>query len=339
MSKITFDAAGKSIEADEGTWLYDVCQDADAGVPFACKAGACGNCATEVIRGMELLGDAGAREVRTLSAHGLDPRRFRLPCLHEAPAGDLVFGMPVKGVKKETAVATHDVVVESFRPLNLTVAEVRFYVESKSFDFKPGQYMIFHVPGAEKELRRSYSISTPPSDKGHFEVCVRAVSGGYGSNYVHRLRPGMRLKVEGPVGDFVLREDSTKDIVMVATGTGIAPIRSMLMHLLDTHSRRRIRLFFGLRHESDLFYGDLMRGLAAHHPEFEHHVILSAPDPARWAGPRGRVTDLIEAHLTRDAAAKSEAYLCGSQAMIESATGALVAKGMPAGDVMHENFY
>lgn len=339
MPKITFEASGKSIDADEGTWMYDVCQDASSGVPFACKAGACGTCATEVLDGVEHCGDAGAREVRTLTAHALDPRRFRLPCLLEVGGGEVRFGAPVLGAKPAAKVATHEVVVESFRPLNLTVAEVRFHVESQKFDFKPGQYMIFHVPGDEKVVHRSYSISTPPSDRGHFEVCVRAVSGGFGSNYMHRLRPGMKLKVEGPVGDFVLREDSAKDIVMVATGTGIAPIRSMLMHLLDTRSRRRVRLFFGLRHESDLFYTDLMRGLAAHHPEFEHHITLSSADPSRWAGERGRVTDLIEQHLTPADAARSEAYLCGSAAMIESAKAALVAKGMAPGDVMHENFY
>lgn len=338
MPKITFKAAGKSIDTDEGTWLYDVCQDADSGVPFACKAGACGTCATEVLEGIENLGDAGAREIRTLSAHSLDPRKFRLPCLCEAQ-GDVVFGTPVMGAQKAAAVATHEVTVESYRPLNLTVAELRFYVESEKFDFKPGQYMIFHVPGDGRTVHRSYSISTPPSDRGHFEVCVRAVSGGFGSNYMHRLRPGTKLKVEGPVGDFVLREDSTKDIVMVATGTGIAPIRSMLMHLLDTRSRRRIRLLFGLRHDSDLFYTDLLRGLAAHYPGFEYHVVLSSPDASRWAGERGRVTDLIEKHLAPGEGARAEAYLCGSAAMIESATAALIAKGMAPGDVMHENFY
>jgi Na+-transporting NADH:ubiquinone oxidoreductase subunit F len=339
MPKITFNASGKAIDAEEGTWMYDVCQDAGSGVPFACKAGACGTCATEVLDGIEHCGDAGAREVRTLTAHALDPRRFRLPCLLEVSAGDVTFGAPVLGAKKAAAVATHEAVVESFRPLNLTVAEVRFFVESSKFEFKPGQYMIFHVPGDGKTVHRSYSISTPPSDRGHFEVCVRAVSGGFGSNYMHRLRPGMKLKVEGPVGEFVLREESKKDIVMVATGTGIAPIRSMLMHMLDTPGRRKIRLFFGLRHESDLFYTDLMRGLAAHNPEFEYHFVLSSPDPARWAGERGRVNDLIERHLPPDAAAKSEAYLCGSAAMIESARAALVAKGMAPDDVMHENFY
>jgi NAD(P)H-flavin reductase len=199
--------------------------------------------------------------------------------------------------------------------------------------------MIFHVPTPEKPLRRSYSISTPPSDKGHFEICVRAVSGGHGSNFIHRLRSGTKLKVEGPVGDFTLREDSAKNILMIATGTGIAPIKSMLMHLLDTRSSRKIRLLFGLRHESDLFYTDLLRGLSAHYPEFSYHIALSAPDPNQWAGPRGRVTDLIQTLVTPARAQDTEVYLCGSASMIESSKELLIQKGFPAGELRHENFY
>jgi ferredoxin-NADP reductase len=100
------------------------------------------------------------------------------------------------------------------------------------------------------------------------------------------LRPGDELQVEGPFGEFVLDEHSERDIVMIATGTGMSPIKSMLVHLLDKRSRRRVRLFFGLRYPADLFYTDLLRGLKAHYPEFEYQIILSQPDPLHWAGPR-----------------------------------------------------
>ena len=116
--------------------------------------------------------------------------------------GDIVFGKPHAESDKGTALSVHEVTVECYRPLTATVAEVRFFVTSGEFSFKPGQYMIFHIPDAERRLRRSYSISTPPSDRRHFEVCVRAIAGGAGSNFIHRLRIGRRLKVEGPFGEF-----------------------------------------------------------------------------------------------------------------------------------------
>lgn len=338
MPKVTFTHTKRDIEVPEEEWLYDVDRKADGGIPFSCKAGACGTCATQVKEGRENLGEQTAREVRTLTRCQLDPSVYRLPCLCDVH-GDVVFGQPHNVAESQTSLDVHEVVVESYRPLNASVAEVRFFVDRPEFEFKPGQYMIFHIPHPEKALRRSYSISTPPSDKRHFEVCVRSVAGGFGSNFIHRLRPGRRLKVEGPHGDFALQEGPRKNILMIATGTGVSPIKSMLLHLLDTKSSQRTRLLFGVRHESDLFYTDLYRGLAAKYPEFRYRVTLSSPNPEAWAGPRGRVTDLIEKHVTESDAETTEVYLCGGQQMIEDCKARLMAKGFPETALHHENFY
>ena len=338
MPKVKFAHTNKTIEAVEGEWIYDVCDRADGGIPFSCKAGACGTCATEVLEGRDNLGEPSAREIRTLNANKLNPDLYRLPCLCDAN-GEVVFGKPYHGKDEETLLSINDAVVESYRPLNATVAEVRFYVENPQFAFKPGQYMIFHIPHPDHVLRRSYSISTPPSDKHHFEVCVRSVAGGHGSNYIHRLRPGDQLKVEGPYGDFVLQESSKKNILMIATGTGMSPIKSMLMHLLDTKSSRKVSLFFGVRHESDLFYTDLYRGLSARYPEFHYDITLSSPNPEKWAGHRGRVTDLIDKRVKPADPSNTEAYLCGGQQMIEDAKSYLMEKGFPEELIHHENFY
>lgn len=336
MPKVTFRASDKAVDADDGEWLYEVCDRAKSGVPFACKAGACGTCATEVLSGADHMDPQTAREVRTLTAEGLDPARFRLPCLSNVH-GDITFGAPARA--EGEALATHDVTVESWRPLNLSVCEVRFFVDGGAFDFLPGQYVIVQVPNRQDGtvIRRSYSISTPPSERGHFEICVRAVAGGHASNFVHRLRPGRKLKVEGPFGDFVLDQESKSDILMIATGTGISPIRSMLTHLLYYKSDRRVRLFFGLRSEQDLFYTDLLRGLSAHYPNFEAMITLS--QPRDWPGHRGRVTDLVERFVTSDDAKSTEAYLCGSSAMIRSCSRQLATLGFPASAVRYENFY
>jgi ferredoxin-NADP reductase/ferredoxin len=337
MPTIEFRHAKKSCQADAGDWLYDVVQSCDGGIPFSCKAGACGTCATEVLEGLDALREPSARELRTLTEFGLDPQQFRLPCLYDADS-DLVFGKPHNAPDEATTLLRHEVVVESYRPLNATVAEVRFFVQSAEFAFRPGQYMLFDIPRAGKAVRRSYSVSTPPSDKRHFEVCVRAVPGGWGSNYIHRMRPGNVLKVEGPYGKFVLNEESGKDILMIATGTGMAPIKSMMMHLLDKASARRVRVIFGVRHEDDLFYTDLLRGLKAKHPAFSYDITLSQPGPT-WGGRRGRVTQVIDDTVRPEQAASTEVYLCGSRKMIEDSKARLRALGFSPDALHHENFY
>ncbi len=337
MPRIRFSADALEVEAADGDWLYDVCVDARASIPFSCKAGACGTCATEVIDATGL-GAPTARELRTLSAAGLDPARIRLPCLHSVE-GDIVFGRPVSATTKATELPSRMAEVESLRRLNQTVCEVRFYV-GDGFSFRPGQYVVFQIPSSDgrEVIRRSYSISTPPSDEKHLEICVRAVAGGFGSNWVHRLRRGQEVRVEGPLGDFTL-QDGDREALFVATGTGVSPIKSMLMHLLDQRSNRRSRLFFGVRTTQDLFYTDFLRGLEAHYPAFEARTILSSPDPTQWAGRRGRVTDLIESLVTPAEAAITDAYLCGSQAMIVDAARKLEAKGLARERIHHENFY
>jgi len=340
MPRITFRDDDRTADAAKDDWLYDVCVDARASIPFSCKAGACATCATEVLSGGESLGPVTQRELRTLAAAGLEPGRYRLPCLHSVGEGDVVFGRSANAPSKATRLATIEAEVESFRRLNLGVAELRFFVPRPELAFRPGQYVIFQIPSADghEVIRRSYSISTPPSDRRHFEICVRAVPGGHGSNWVHRLRTGQRVVCEGPLGDFTL-QDTDHDIVMVATGTGMSPIKSMLLHLLDQRSTRRVRLFFGVRAAQDLFYTDLLRGLEAHYPQFSYEITMSSPDPALWAGPRGRVTRLVEERVAAGEAARTDAYLCGSRGMIGDVAAILRGKGVPEAQIHFENFY
>ncbi len=174
MHRVTFQQDGITYDADEGQWLYDVCEAAGASVPFACKAGACGTCATRVLQGEESLGPQRAREIRTLESNGLDPRHYRLLCLADVH-GTLTLGTSAKTQQGAASLGACKARVEEYRPLTLTVCEQRFAIESGEITFAPGQYMIFHVPGLDKVIRRSYSISSHPSDRTHFEICVRCV--------------------------------------------------------------------------------------------------------------------------------------------------------------------
>jgi ferredoxin len=134
----TFQHADKHVEADVGERMYDVAERAEGGIPFACKAGACGICATRVLENIDSLGRVSAREARTLTNLDLNPEIFRLTCLANVGRGDIVWGQPNNAPEANQTLGTYGVRVESYRPLNLTVAEVRFYVQAEDFSFTPG---------------------------------------------------------------------------------------------------------------------------------------------------------------------------------------------------------
>jgi ferredoxin len=132
MPTVTFQHTDKHVEAHVGERMYDVAERAEGGIPpFACKAGACGICATRVLKGMDSLRRVSAREARTLTNLDLNPEVFRLACLSNVGKNDVVWGQPNNAPEDNRTLGTYNMRVESYRPLNLTVAEVRFYVQTE----------------------------------------------------------------------------------------------------------------------------------------------------------------------------------------------------------------
>ena len=198
-------------------------------------------------------------------------------------------------------------------------------IEPREIRFHAGQFVSFEVPkaGLPFPLTRPYSIASPPSNLGAIELILNLVPGGPGSTFLFSLQKGDPVRFRGPAGTFVLREYLDRRLLFVATGTGIAPIRSMIHARLP--SPTPVTLIWGLRNERDLHYEDELAGLAAQYPEFSYTITLSQPSPA-WAGTIGRVQSAVEAYTTTvdDLAV----YVCGSRAMIESVTALIRARGI-----------
>lgn len=211
---------------------------------------------------------------------------------------------------------THDV-----RELELILCE------PQDISFKAGQFISFEVPkeGYPYPVTRPYSIASPPSTSDRVLLLFNLVQGGPGSNYLFSLQEGDLVSFKGPVGSFFLREDPHKRILFVATGTGIAPFRSMLLTQLERNSLQPVTLMWGLRYEDDLYYQDEFRALADGHPQFSFVTTLSRPGPT-WSGITGRVSGLIQERVTsvQDLAV----YLCGNGDMIKEVTATLQAKGL-----------
>jgi NAD(P)H-flavin reductase len=205
--------------------------------------------------------------------------------------------------------------VATVRDLTHDVRQIDFALLAPSeMTFAAGQFISFEVdrPGLPVPATRPYSIASPPAHRSILQVVLNRVPGGPGSGYLFGLREGDDTRFKGPVGSFTLR-DSTRDVLFVATGTGIAPIRSMLWSLALRNSTRRLTLFWGLRSERDLYYQEELTLLQNRLPNFAFITTLSRPT-ASWIGSVGRVVPLVTKTVTN--VASLDVYLCGNGAMI-----------------------
>ena len=207
-------------------------------------------------------------------------------------------------------------------------------VEPPEIAFVAGQFVSFRVPAPTRAgaATRAYSIASPPIRRSSIDLLFNLVPGGPGSTYLYSLAIGDRVRFAGPLGTFVLRDYPDRDLLFVATGTGIAPIRSMILARLP--SARRVMLFWGLRSERDLYYQEEFRALAEQHTEFSFTTTLSQPSHA-WTGPVGRVQRLVEERIS--SVSELAAYICGNASMIRSVTDLIRRIGVCP--IQHEQYY
>ena len=211
---------------------------------------------------------------------------------------------------------THDV-----RELDLRL------VEPSKITFKAGQFLSFEVGRNEKQqtLIRPYSIASPPSSPEVLTLLFNLVPGGPGSTYLFSLKEGEETQFKGPTGAFRLRDDPARDHLFVATGTGIAPIRSMLLALFERDASCSVTLYWGLRGQRDLYYQDELAAWARAHPKFSFTATLSRPEDG-WQGERGRVTRLVEERIA--SVQNLAVYLCGNSGMLDDVTQLIQKKGL-----------
>jgi CDP-4-dehydro-6-deoxyglucose reductase, E3 len=225
-------------------------------------------------------------------------------------------------------VHTFSAQVESIKNLTHDVRQLDLrLIEPKTINFKPGQFISFEMPHPHtgRLVTRAYSIASQPSRSDVVTLLFNQVPGGPGSGFLFHLKVGEKTHFKGPAGHFYLRDDPGRDLLFIAGGTGIAPIRSMLLTNAEHPQPRPATLFWGLRSQRDLYYQEEMAELSSQTPALTVVTTLSRPEPG-WSGESGRVLRLIEERI---ASVKNLAvYLCGNSAMIADATSLLQKKGL-----------
>lgn len=224
--------------------------------------------------------------------------------------------------------------VVSKTSLSPTIVHVRLGLLAASpLMFRAGQFLQWII--APRVLRQ-YSICSPPGNDPFLDFCVDISPAGAGSQFVMNLREGDLVTFRGPFGVFVVPLEERRPIEFVATGAGIAPIRSMIHDLLKQRAEVVTRLLFGNRSVNHLVFDREFRELAAREHRFSYVPTLTRP-PEEWSGERGRVTEVIMRTSEEELQGKTF-YVCGSPAMVDDTRRTLQGRGVAEGDIHFEKF-
>lgn len=227
--------------------------------------------------------------------------------------------------------------VEKINDLTHDIKEIIMKIETPNvISFKPGQYVQFKIPNTNEF--RAYSVASKPSQKDYIELIARLIPEGVCTTYMHHvLKEGDEAVATGPYGDFYLQENSTKDIICIAGGSGLAPIKSIVFHLFEKGTDRNVIFFFGSREARDLYYRKEFEALAKKYKNFRYVPAISNPSPSdNWTGETGYIHLCIEKYVDKET--EKEAYLCGPPLMIDAAVETLYKLGVKHNDIFFDKF-
>ncbi len=300
-----------------GRSLLDAALSAGLNLPHSCKGGNCGSCAARLISGeyrypnglpLGLSEEQRAEGLVLLcQAHALGDVTVEINSVSRA--GEILTKRLPARIEKCEPVA-HDVLRVQLR---LPVAE--------SFDFQAGQYLDVLLQGGR---RRSFSIASAPQSAPLLELQVRHVPGGEFTDALFAAPEQKRLlTIEGPLGQFVYRA-SAAPMLLVGGGTGLAPLLSLIRHVLQAGLQRRMRLFWGCRAQRDLYEDAALREWVSHGVLEAYVPVLSEPD-AGWQGVTGFVHEAVLRHVPDLPA--HDVYAAGPPAMIAAVRREFGARG------------
>ncbi len=272
----------------------------------------------------------------------------------------------------------HSFRVISNKSVSSYIRELILEPQGDNFEYQPGQYIQLEIPEYEvlfselfitppfdktwktKNLykyrslnsivtRRNYSIGSNPKTEKNIRLNVRMefpppglnCNAGIGSSYVFKLQPGDKVKGYGPVGDFLIK-DSSREMIYVGGGAGMAPLRSHLAYLFESlHTKRKVSFWYGARSLSELFYQDYFKELEAKNDNFSFHVALSEPLPEdNWNSHTGYIHEVLhKEYLSKHKDVKNiEFYLCGPPVMVQAANSMVTELGVNQEQIAYDEF-
>ncbi len=320
MNKVTIKNSGHTFDVRPSQTVLQAAIDAGINLPYGCRNGACGSCKAKLISGkvmhndyqVSAMSDAELAAGNALLCCAMALEDLTIECREVGGlAGIKPRILPARVAKKEQL--AHDVVA-----LHLQLPA------SERLQFKAGQYIEFILKDGK---RRAFSIANAQHDAEFLQLHIRVIPGGVFSEYVaNELVEKAILRIEAPFGTFFLREDSNKPIILVAGGTGFAPVKGIVEHMLFNNIQRDIILYRGARQVQDLYMHELCEKWAEFTPHLTYVPVISEPQDGTWQGRVGLVHEAVLADI--EDLSSYQAYVCGAPGMCEVAHTSFVQQGL-----------
>ncbi len=327
--RLHIEPSGHEMDCDGDETILEAALRHGFNIPYSCRNGTCATCKGRILSGEV---DYGKVEEKTLSAAEKEAG-LALFC-QAVPLSDVTIEVREIGAARDIQIKTLPSRVVKIVDLAPDVRALFLKIPAtERLQFLPGQYIDILLKDGG---RRGFSLANMPGDDALLELHIKKVPGGAFTGHVFgALKEKDILRFEGPLGTFFIRQESTRPLLMVATGTGFAPIKSMLESLFAQGSVRPIHFYWGVRHVEDFYYQDLLSEWQSRHDHFQVTRIVSRPD-ASWSGATGYVTAQV-IHDFPDASA-IDAYICGHPDMVFSLSDALQGAGLNPEHVFADAF-
>ncbi|MDO9191648.1 MAG: CDP-6-deoxy-delta-3,4-glucoseen reductase [Undibacterium sp.] len=330
--QVTVTPSGRQFECDEGETVLSAALRAGVGLPYGCKNGACGSCKGKLIAGQVVHGNhqqkalSDTEEIQGMSLFCCAKPRSDITIEAREVQGSDEF--PLK--KMPSRIARMEKLSDDVMLIALQLPA------NERLQYRAGQYIEFMLKDGK---RRSYSMANAPHIDAQITLHVRHMPGGIFTDQVFSsMKERDILRFEGPHGTFFLREDTEKPIILLASGTGFAPIKALIEHLIDLKSPRPVTLYWGGRRPQDLYMDALCQEWAKTLPNFNYIPVVSDALPEdQWTGRNGFVHQAVIA----DHADLSgyQVYACGAPIVVDSAKRDFIALcQLPAEEFYADSF-
>ena len=327
---VRFEPVGIEIEVDEDETVLNAAFRQGIMLMHGCKEGQCSAC-----KSFLLDGEVDLDRYSTFALPDFEEAEGWTLLCRAHPYSDLeieLINYDEEILHGGTPPRTVQARVEAVDELTGDIRHLRVRVEDdQPFEFKPGQYVDFAIPGDE-EHHRSFSMANTSSSPDELEFMIKLYEGGRFSGLLAdgSIKAGDELTITGPYGVFTLRQSSPRRLLFIGGGAGMAPILSLLRSLDEDGNSREATYYYGARTENDLFHVDTLEKLPC------SFVPALSEDSNGWAGETGLITDVVE-RLEGDVS-EVDAYICGPPPMVEAAIALLEAKGVPEAHIYFDKF-